>query len=129
MSTQEYSPRKHERLNLSTFIKIFYNDELLGFLINASPDGIQIISNRTIDTNRNYSFNMEIPERFKEEYKIESKICFNAHCIWLKNEEKSDEKNEDAFFITGFKLLLNDEEVNKVLQKIFEAYKIKSEPA
>ena len=86
--------RKHKRAHLIEYLEVLDRDTGLhiGHLADISPQGIMVVSKKTISLNRDFSFQLLLPETATDR----KEINFQARCLWCKEDFNPD------FYVSGF---------------------------
>lgn len=116
----KHVPRKHQRVYLTFYLRVFEGEDFIGYLIDISKEGIMIMSDYSLQVGKYYLLNMKLPassER-KGEEGIQS-IEFTAEC---KRSEHDSVDRE--FYLNGFEITDIDDDTNAVIHKIIEEYRI-----
>jgi hypothetical protein len=89
--------RKIQRRHLIYYLRVFEQDtdRQLGSLVDITPEGIMLVSDKPVELGRTYSLRMELPT----EVYNEGTMLFDAVCVWSKNDVNPE------FYDSGFKLV------------------------
>ncbi len=106
--------RKHKRMNSLFYLRVFNRDtdRLAGRMVNITPEGIMLVSEKPIEPNENFSFRMVLPEG----YEGKRTITFDANSRWCIKDINPD------LYDTGFKLSGVSSEDVKVIERLIEDY-------
>jgi hypothetical protein len=88
--------RKIDRKYLVFYLRIFdgMSNKILGYLVDISANGLQLIGDFPVEINENYRLRMRLPTMMKERHEI----LFNATSRWCKNDDNPD------FYVSGFQM-------------------------
>ncbi|MES9855185.1 MAG: hypothetical protein ABW166_01085 [Sedimenticola sp.] len=111
---QEEERLLKQRHNLIYYLKVWdlREERLLGHMINLNTDGLMLVSNQPIDTDR--EFELEIRRDDPDEQ--EMNIRFNACSRWAGRD------TNPALHNTGFQLIQPSEEVIAEIQELIREY-------
>ncbi|HPH94231.1 MAG TPA: PilZ domain-containing protein [Anaerolineaceae bacterium] len=106
--------RKLTRNHLIHYLRVFNRDtgELLGNMVDISPEGFLLLSDHPIPINTALKFRMEFPEEFMGKKRLD----FEAHSVWFKADVNPD------LFATGFKIESLDQTDRKILESLISEY-------
>lgn len=101
-------PRRH----LIYYLRVFdrASNALVGNLVDISPIGIMLVSDKPQDVGREYQLRMMLPELVEGSRYID----FNGRAVWTKNDINPD------FYDTGFELVEPSQEFMAVLESLLE---------
>ncbi len=118
----KHASRTHQRIYLTFYLRVFENDNFIGYLIDVSREGIMIMSEYPLDEGREYRLRMKAPScaRCKDTLGEHEFIEFSAVCKWTKSEDASRE-----FFLNGFEIVEITEEENQCIHYLIEEFKIR----
>ena len=106
--------RNLERRHLIYYLRIFDRDtdRAIGRLCDITPEGIMMISENTIETDKLFNLRLVLPEQFWgiEEY------AFEAESVWCKPDDIPQ------FYNTGFKLLDNSEKNKSIFERLIHEF-------
>jgi hypothetical protein len=108
--------RKILRRHLVFYLRVFdgMSSRILGQLVNVSPRGVMLISDRPIQENQEYRLRMRLPH----EIAGRSELTFEASCRWCTQDSNPD------FFIAGFHMQMLPEDVEKDLQSLINDFSV-----
>jgi hypothetical protein len=88
--------RKLKRRHLIYYLRIFnnQNSELLGHLIDITSEGLMMISENSIEIEKDFELRMVLPQ----EILSREDLLFQTTSIWCKKDVNPD------FFATGFRI-------------------------
>lgn len=117
----KHSLRKHQRVYLTFYLRVFEGDDFLGYLIDISKEGIMIMSDYPLQVGKYYLLKMKVPESFEWKGKADADrhIEFTGEC---KRSEHDTVDRE--FYLNGFEITDIDDDSNAVIHKIIEKYRI-----
>jgi len=121
--SMKHSPREHQRVYLTFYLRVFEEDEFLGFMLDFSRNGLKIISEKPMIEGKSYILGMKVPSSLEWKGKSDPDrfIKFTAFCKWSKNDDVDKE-----FFLSGFDLTeLHDEGDEKIIKKLLKEYRIR----
>lgn len=102
--------RKLKRRHLIYYLEVIdgTSGELLGHLVDLTVEGIKLISKKKIETGKNFTLKMIMPE----EYSRERFVRFQATSMWSRPDINPD------FFATGFKAANLDTNARNLFQDL-----------
>jgi hypothetical protein len=89
--------RKLKRRHLIYYLRVFdrNTDDLIGHLVDITPEGAMLISDRPIETNTVFQFRMALPrEIIRREH-----LYFDAESLWCQKDVNP------SFYNTGFRFV------------------------
>jgi len=88
--------RKHQRRHLIMYLKVYdvEANQLLGHLGDINPEGIMLVSEAPIETNKEFHLKMLLPREYTDQ-----PFEFKARSLWCRNDINP------IFYDTGFELL------------------------
>ncbi|WP_456440070.1 PilZ domain-containing protein [Caldithrix abyssi] len=106
--------RKLQRRHLIYYLRVFDNDtnEVIGHLINITPEGIMIMSEKPLETNKLYHLRMDLPADVFHKSIIE----FEAESRWCKKDVNPE------FYDTGFSIKNLAYEDGRLIEKLIDDY-------
>ncbi len=117
----KHAPREHQRVYLTYYLRVFEEDDFIGFLIDISSNGMMIMSESPLTVEKFYRLKMKFPSCRKiQESGAVQEVEFTARCIWIKQDEDNEE-----FYLAGFEITEIDEEDNACVHKLIEEYRLK----
>jgi len=117
------SPREHQRIYLTFYLRVFEGEEFIGFMIDFSRNGLKILSEKPMTEGKFYVLRMKVPSslEWKGRKDEDHFIQYTAQCKWSKN----DDVDKD-FFLTGFDLTeLHNDEDEQIIQKLLNEFRIR----
>lgn len=89
--------RKFKRRHLVYYLRVFdiSTDELIGHLVDITPEGIMLISDSPVEANKTFHMRLILPA----EILAKKNLDFEAKSLWSKKDINAD------FFDTGFHLI------------------------
>ncbi|MBW8012816.1 MAG: hypothetical protein FVQ83_16490 [Chloroflexi bacterium] len=107
--------RRHlERRHLIYYMRIFdrETDLAIGRLCDLTPEGIMLISETPIETEKTFNLRLVLPEQLWgiEEY------TFEAESVWCKPDVIPE------FYNTGFKLLDDSEQNKSIFERLIHEF-------
>ena len=109
--------RKIQRRHLIYYLRVFERGtgQLVGHLVDISTEGLMLLSEEPIETDRVFYLRMTLPT----EIHSSAHVTFNGRSIWCKPDNSPD------FYATGFSF----EEVTtkdiRVIENLIKAYGLK----
>lgn len=104
--------REHLRHHLMVFDR--NTDEITGYLVDITPEGIMLTSKNPVELNTTFNLRMLLPDKIKGS----RQIAFDAQSIWSRKDTTR------GFYETGFKMLEignGNSEAIQILIKVFGA--------
>ena len=88
--------RKLKRRHLIYYLRVFdqSNGQLIGHLVDITKEGLMLISEQPLITDKEYKFRMVLPT----EILSRAEVNYTATVIWCKKDVNPD------FYATGFRL-------------------------
>ena len=110
--------RKHKRAHLIVYLEILdLNSGLrIGHLADISPQGIMVVSQEPIPPDRDFSFQLLLPETHTDR----KGIVFTARCLWCKKDVNPD------FYVSGYQIKEISPLEAKTITTLINAYGFKS---
>ncbi len=107
--------RESKRRYLKDYLQIVNrkNDEIIGYLVNITKDGLMIISENPLATNRMYQLRVITPQGFKETKYIDLDI----RCIWCEKD-----KIKPHLYAAGFSICNLNETNVELIQHLINQY-------
>lgn len=99
--------RRIKRRHLVFYLRVFDNisNELLGYLVDITPEGAMLISEQPLETDKEYELRMDLPTEIGRK----SHLVFKARSLWNKPDINP------SFYDTGFQIIdLADEDVGLI---------------
>lgn len=111
--TKKADQRRQQRWPLIYYLRVFdqATDQMMGHIADISAEGMMLVHEQPIETNKEFSIWMEIP---REEGR-RSRVSLNAMSLWTKVDVNPD------FFRTGFRLLSPSESVIRGIEDMVQA--------
>lgn len=106
--------RKLQRRHLIYYLRVFDRNtvNLIGHLVDITPEGVMVISENPIETGITFQMRMILPkEIFKKE-----QITFEAISKW------SDKDVNPSFYDTGFQLLDISDENRSIIAQLIDDF-------
>jgi hypothetical protein len=106
--------RRIQRRYLVYYLRVFDRqaDELLGYLINISPKGAMLMSEKPIPVNTQYRLRMVLPAEILQSRHLD----FEGLSVWSRKDATSE------FFETGFQLLSPSWDGMMVIEQLVDDY-------
>ncbi len=110
--------RKLQRRHLIYYLRIFNREDgqVLGHLINISPEGIMIMSENPTEINKHFKLKMDLPVEIFEKSEIE----FDAESRWTKKDVNPQ------FYDTGFSIINLTYQDGRLIEKLIDDYGFRS---
>ncbi len=111
--------REHQRVYITFYLRVFEQDRFIGFAVDISDDGIKILSDYQLDSDKDYFLEMSVPPSLKKKDRgREETIQFSATCLWSKHDFVDKE-----FYLNGFKFIELTDKDRGLLKKLIEEFK------
>ena len=106
--------RAFKRKYLMFYSRVFNRQtgEMVGHLVDLTPEGAMLLSERPIATDAVFSLHMELPDDVSDHLHLK----FEAKSLWCKRDVNPD------FYAAGFQLLDMPQEDLQVIERLIEAY-------
>jgi hypothetical protein len=106
-----------KRRNLIFYLQVFDHatDELLGFAVDITPEGLMMLSNKAIITEKLFQLRMALPEHFGDR----TELILEAQSIWCRQDVNTD------YFDTGFQLMSVDQETVDIIKQMTQYFGFK----
>ena len=110
--------RKLARRHLIYYLRVFdrESNELIGHLINISPQGIMIMSEEPLEINKHFKLRMDLPVDIFDKTEIE----FDAESRWCKKDINPE------FYDTGFAIIDLSYTDGRLIEKLIDDYGFRS---
>jgi len=104
--------RSLKRWHLIYYLRIFDQDtgSLLGHLVDISTEGMKMVSEMPIPTEKEFHFKMEVPL----EHSTAEELLLGAYSLWCNRDANPD------FFATGFRLVNPERAAIRVISALIE---------
>ncbi len=114
MKSHAGEQRKVKRSHLIYYLRVFDRESgnLLGHLVNITPDGIMLVGESPVEAGRQFQLRMQL----KSIMGGKNHIDFEAESLWSNNDINPD------FFDSGFKLLKIDSSDQVIIQELINDY-------
>lgn len=102
--------REQKRRHLLMYLKAYdiSSDKLIGRLIDLTSNGMMLLTEKPIDTNKIYLIKIELPEPIDGK----NDITFDAKCLRCENDVNSD------YYDAGFQIINLDSEEENIISKL-----------
>jgi hypothetical protein len=109
-----HEKRKFKRRYLMYYVRVFdvYTGELVGNLVDITPQGAKLVSKASIPTNRVFQLKMELSEDIADKPYLE----FTAKSLWCQPDI------DPRLYNTGFQLLDVAPQDVEIIQRIIDTY-------
>lgn len=106
--------RRYPRRHLVYYLRVFDVDshKPIGHSVDHTPEGIMLISDDPIATDKVYHLKMILPAKIMKK-KV---LAFDAKSLWCRKDVNSD------FFDTGFKLLNVTPKKSEIIKGLIEDF-------
>lgn len=96
-NTMAFTERNQKRWQLVSYLRVFEygTNELIGHLFDVTSEGIRLISEQPIATDKHYHLKMDLPG----EADTVEPLLLTASCVWSKQDINPN------FWDSGFQLL------------------------
>jgi hypothetical protein len=104
--------RRLKRRHLIFYLRIFdaRTNQLLGYLVDLTPEGIMLMSEHKIERGKKFKLKMDLPSEYSDRQQIE----FDAESVWNSTDINPD------FYDTGFKFSNVTVEEQQVIEDIID---------
>lgn len=118
----KHSPREHQRVYLTFYLRVFENNDFIGFLIDLSRDGLMVMSESPLIENKFYQLKMKLPSslEWKEKQDEDKYINFTAECKWIRHDDVDKE-----FYLNGFSFADISEEDNEIIHTLIKEFRMR----
>ncbi len=120
--TMKHLPRDHQRAYITFYLRVYEENNFIGFMAEISQEGMKILSDFQLKINKFYNLKMKLPSslEWKDKKNIDDRfINFSAECLWSNH----DKVNKD-FYISGFRISDFSDEDNEIIHTMIEQYRI-----
>jgi hypothetical protein len=107
---QRILKRRHLIYYLSVFNRV--NNELLGHLVDITPDGLMIIGEKMQPVDMDFQLHMTLPQ----EIMGKDQLDFDAHSVWCRKDA------DPSFYGTGFELTNITPEDMRLIGKLIQNF-------
>jgi len=106
--------RKFKRRYLMYYSRVFdlKTGEVLGYLVDLTPEGVMIISEEPIEIGQTYRLRMDLPEGLT----AKTSLDFEAQSIWCKADI------DPHFYGTGFQISQVAQEDIDLIERMIQEY-------
>ncbi|MBE9521361.1 MAG: PilZ domain-containing protein [Proteobacteria bacterium] len=106
--------RKHKRVNLIYYLEIYDNrtDKHLGHLVDITPEGLMMISEKEMEAGAEFHLRMLLPETAYGK----KAISFKANSCWVKKDMNP------AFFASGYQIVDIGPVESKTITSLIDNY-------
>lgn len=106
--------RQLKRRHLIFYLRVFdiKTNKLLGHLVDITPQGVMLISEKTIPLNTDFELKMALPSKSGQMHAFN----FKARSLWCDKDINPD------FYDTGFQLTDIDHEDRKIIEDLIEDF-------
>lgn len=110
----EQEARGKKRYELSQVVRVHdtFTDVELGSLVNINPDGLMLVSNQKIDSNRIYQIKLLLPENINGTQSTDVVI----DCLWSKSA------GAPGVHWAGCAIIDADEQASEIIETLIENY-------
>jgi len=104
--------RRLKRRHLIFYLRVFdmQNDQLMGYLIDLTPDGILLMTEEKIEIGKFFRLRMDLPSEYSDIQEIE----FEAESVWGSRDVNPD------FQDIGFRLHNISVEERQIIEDLIE---------
>lgn len=112
MGNQEL--RKSKRNYLVFYLRVFnrVTNQILGYAVNLSADGIMILSDSPVPVGERFALKMRLPAELQEK----ESFSFDAVSRWCKKDENPD------FYVSGLELHNINNEALYHIERLIEKF-------
>ncbi len=106
--------RKHKRRYLLYYARIFNADtsEMVGHLVDLTPEGLMMVSEKPILPGKQYNFRLELSEDISESQFLDFKAC----SVWCKPSKI------ESYYNVGFQTQSLTNEETAIVHSIVRSY-------
>lgn len=110
----EQKERRHQRHAVQKPIPVInlYNNQSLGALVNITIEGLMLMSNELIESNRIYQLKLELPEAINGHESIE----LGVDCLWSRGEAQYQR------YWAGFQIIDASQISIKIIETLIRDY-------
>ncbi|MCP4129481.1 MAG: PilZ domain-containing protein [bacterium] len=118
----KHSPREHQRIYLTFYLRVFEGDEFLGFMIDISASGLMTMSEFPLKEGKFYLLKMKLPSslEWKDKKDTDRYIEFTAECKWSKHDEV-----EKEFYLSGFEFTELHDQENVIIHELIKEFRMR----
>jgi hypothetical protein len=108
--------RRSKRRHLVYYLKVYEMpaEELLGYMLNISPAGIMLLSDKGMKLQKEYSLKMLLPQVISGKDAIE----FRGVCVWSQTDLYLD------FYANGFQITEITEENTRIIETLIQHFSL-----
>ncbi|MDH4129969.1 MAG: hypothetical protein OEV44_14525 [Spirochaetota bacterium] len=101
-----------KRRHLILYLQVYDNDtkDLLGHVANITSEGLMIINENPLETDKDYNLRMILPDKKG----LPTYVTFLARALWSKQDINT------TFYDTGFQLLNVDPSIKNAINVIID---------
>jgi len=113
-----HNKRQLKRVHLIYYLRIFDIDSGadIGHLVDITPQGIMLISEKPIPVGKDFSFRMQLPSMVSGR----EEIFFSARCLWCKQDFIPE------FYVSGYQIKDITPQEAKTISALINSYGFKS---
>jgi c-di-GMP-binding flagellar brake protein YcgR len=113
-----HEKRKRKRRYPIYYIRVFNQSDnsLIGRLVNYSPGGMMLVSEKPVKINTDYQFRMELPPAISNR----KEVTLEAKSVWCDLNHNPD------FYDTGYKFNNIPEDVRRTIDKVFQGFPVEN---
>lgn len=106
--------RQFERSDLKYFARVYHRrlGRLIGYLVNITPSGVMVVSDKPIDPGAIVELQIELPSHDDSALQL----YLDAECVWSRTDPDSD------YFELGFKICDVQHDQIELIQQIIIRY-------
>ncbi len=104
--------RSLKRWHLIYYLRVFDQDtdSLLGHLVDITTEGMKMVSEKPILTEKEFRIRMEVPLKSSSA----EEVSLNAHSLWCSKDANPD------FYATGFRLINPERAVINIIRALID---------
>jgi len=108
--------RRSKRRHLVYYLKVFElpAENLLGYMLDISPAGIMLLSDKAMKLQREYFVRMLLPQPISGK----DAITFKAACVWSQTDLYLD------FYANGFQITKITQEDAKIIEDLIQHFSL-----
>jgi len=109
-----YDKRKVKRRHLIYYLRVFSRNtgEMIGHMVDVTPEGIMLISEKPIELNTKYQLRMDLPVEIWGTQHLD----FEAKSLWGRRDVNPD------FYNTGFEIQGEDWKRIETIERLISQY-------
>lgn len=119
--TEPHTERKHVRHEFQSPIPVInaVDGESLGALVNITIEGMMIMANQPLESNRIYQVTLQLPNSINDNETIE----LGLDCLWTRGDEQYGR------YWAGFQIIDASQTAVKMIEYLIREYSEANQPA